>query len=451
MRRSWLWWLVVCLALTALVACGEDVVLTETAVSRASPPPTSSTTLSATPVTSDSSITPKSEDESAMRYGYTYQQPDGNRLAQGTGRMPTVSPIDVPLRGVPRWVTAVSAQNITWWAVVLQDNTVQLFQVQDGTITELTPPISQIPFPPLLYLKNSQPALAIPPDTAFGLTHPALLPNGLLAYPLPGDGLQVGSQSLELTPLPDGRILQDENGRLLLLTNPTTRYDHAVLGDELEASGIALLKTSPELSIHTQIPIPDPFVIEGVAPIWTDWDGDGTREIIVTLSSLATGAQIVLFDEQGNQLAKGPAIGQGYRWRHQIAVAPFGPNGEMELVDVLTPHIGGVVEFYRWEGEVLTIVAKQAGYTSHVIGSRNLDMAAAGDFDGDGRFELLLPNQSRTELGAIQHTSEGAKVIWRVPLPGKMVTNLATTTTENGRLVIGVGLDNGILRLWPAQ
>lgn len=175
-------------------------------------------------------------------------------------------------------------------------------------------------------------------------------------------------------------------------------------------------------------------------------NGDGEREIIVTVSNAQQGAQILVFSEDGQQIAIGPAIGQGYRWRHQIAVAPFGPNGEIELVDVLTPHLGGVVEFYRWEGDQLTIVAQVSGYTSHVIGTRNLDMAAAGDFDGDGNIELLLSNQARTELGAIRRTVDGAEVIWSLPLDGQMTTNLGAVTLDDGTIIVGIGLENGILR-----
>ena len=68
---------------------------------------------------------------------------------------------------------------------------------------------------------------------------------------------------------------------------------------------------------------------------------------------------------------------------------------------MLTPHIGGVVEFYHLEGNALLIYASISGFTSHTIGSRNLDRGAAGDFDGDGQVELLLPNQALTELGAL--------------------------------------------------
>ena len=143
--------------------------------------------------------------------------------------------------------------------------------------------------------------------------------------------------------LPDGRLLVDDNGRLLALADPTTRYDHGVLGDAFEAASIVLVEARPQARIISTIAIPGLQVVEGIAPIWTDWDGDGQREIIVTLSDVDQGAQILLYDEAGNQLAAGPAIGRGYRWRHQIAVAPFGPQEEMELVDVLTtPH--------RWRG-----------------------------------------------------------------------------------------------------
>lgn len=68
-------------------------------------------------------------------------------------------------------------------------------------------------------------------------------------------------------------------------------------------------------------------------------------------------------------------------------------------MDALTPHIGGEVEFYRLRGDQLEIVAQVPSYTSHVLGTHNLDMATAVEIDGDGRLELLLPNQARTELG----------------------------------------------------
>jgi hypothetical protein len=67
--------------------------------------------------------------------------------------------------------------------------------------------------------------------------------------------------------------------------------------------------------------------------------GDGKQESILTISDAEQGAQIIVYNKEGEHLAAGPAIDRGYRWRHQLAVAPFGPNDELEIADVLTPHI----------------------------------------------------------------------------------------------------------------
>ena len=115
---------------------------------------------------------------------------------------------------------------------------------------------------------------------------------------------------------------------------------------------------------------------------------------------------------------------------------------------MLTPHIGGVAEFYRLEGDDLRIVAQVPGFTSHVLGSRNLDMAVGGDFDGDGRMELLLPDQSLTELGAIRRISNGTEVAWTVSLDGRLKINIAAVALSDGGIVIGVGTTNNALRLW---
>jgi hypothetical protein len=188
--------------------------------------------------------------------------------------------------------------------------------------------------------------------------------------------------------------------------------------------------------------------VEGIAPIWVDLTGDGQREIIVTISDQNLGAGIVVFSESGDRLAEGPKMGRPFRWRHQIAVGPFSPNGEQELVVVRTPHIGGVIEYYRYRDGQLEEVTQLPGVTSHVIGSRNLDMSAAGDFDGDGTPELLVLNPSVSELIAVRRTSEGAEIVWVIPLDGKLNTNLAATILPEGNIALGIGRSDGVLRLW---
>jgi hypothetical protein len=107
-----------------------------------------------------------------------------------------------------------------------------------------------------------------------------------------------------------------------------------------------------------------------------------------------------------------------------------------------------VVEFYRLEGDTLRIVAQVRGYTSHRIGSRNLDQALAGDMDGDDQIELLVPNQAMEALGGIRRTKSGAEVAWTVDAGGSIHTNLAAASLANGRLVVGLGREDGVLRLW---
>ena len=248
--------------------------------------------------------------------------------------------------------------------------------------------------------------------------------------------------------LPDGRILSDEFGNLLVLSQPNSTYAHGVLGDELEAGAVTLITDPLNLASVQTIQPPAGQVIEGIAPIWTDLDGDGTREIILTLSDDQDGAQLVVYSPEGEITAQSSSIGSGYRWRHQIAAAPFEPNGEIEIVDVLTPHIGGVVEFFQMQGEDLVKVAELGGYTSHVIRSRNLDIALAADVDGDGRVELVLPNQQLNRLAAIKRTAVGVETAWEIDLNARLTTNLGAISFEDGTISLAVGFDSGVLRVW---
>ncbi len=395
----------------------------------------------------------------AAAFGYTHQRADGNRFELGRGTLPDSQPLDISLNGKPEWVVAAlsPARDGSLWVIALADGQVQAFQISGQAVEAVAITPSQLPpgMPPALRLADGVPQLlAAPAGAASPYSHPVSTnESGRMAF-IDSEGAVVIWQNevvarLPVNALPDARLLVDEAGRILVLTEATTRYGHGVLGDAVEAAAITLIETQPTPRIALTIPISGQSVVEGIAPIWADLDGDGLRDIIVTLSNAEQGAQLVVFNEAGEQIAAGPAIGQGSRWRHQIAVAPFGPNGELELADVLTPHLGRVVEFFRLEGDALVVVAQlQAGYTSHAIGSRNLDTAVAGDFDGDGRVELLLPNSQGDELGAIRRTPESAELAWTVAVGGPISTNLAAAAHGDQGLAVGLGRADGVLRLW---
>jgi len=99
--------------------------------------------------------------------------------------------------------------------------------------------------PPLLWLEDGVPSLLVPQGDFATNTHPVLLNEaGDMAYLDPAGNLIVQqseiTSTLAINALPDARLLVDEEERLVLLTDPTSRYAHGVLGDRLEAGSITL-------------------------------------------------------------------------------------------------------------------------------------------------------------------------------------------------------------------
>lgn len=383
---------------------------------------------------------------------HMYQNTDGNRWVNGQGDLPHAVPLDIPLKGEPIWLSAIAVnheenedENVleSIWTVVLYNGEIQSFRVRK-TLEGMN-----------VYQDDSvslDRQIKLPAADVSKWTHPVILNNGNLVY-IAGNGDVVFWKDKELVrfkvnALLDARLLVDEKDRILVLTGATTLYKHGVLGDEYEAGSMTLFEASGEPKVIRTIEVESNHVIEGLMPIWVDLGKDGQREIIVTVSGHEQGAKIVLYDELGTIVAEGPAVGRGYRWRHQLMAAPFGLNGEMEIADVLTPHIGGVVEFYQWEDQQLNIVAALPGFSTHEIGSRNLDMSVAGDFDQDGQVELLAPNQEKNKIGGIKRIDKGAELAWSLPIDGRLTTNLAAVLFPNDNLAVGVGRQDGYLRIW---
>ena len=96
----------------------------------------------------------------------------------------------------------------------------------------------------------------------------------------------------------------------------------------------------------------------------------------------------------------------------------------------------------------MEIVATRPGYATHGIYTRNPDTARAGDLDGGEGWELLIPDHTYTELGAIRHERGRARVAWTLPADGVMTTNLASAEDSEGRALVAVGREDGTLRIW---
>jgi hypothetical protein len=412
----------------------------------------SSDTRTDSEVVEDCGRFPGADTSSEYNTGYPSVHPDGNPYLEGSASLNKGKPTRIELSEPPVRVIGISGGEKPVWGVVLRSGETRAFASVGDTLCALETAPENIPetLPPTVTIRDGTVVFKpVSDNEASPYSASALLSDGRAAYVTQQGHLQVGaSATLELNALLDGHVRRDETDQILVLTDPSQRYTHGILGDETEPTGIAVVSTEGEPKVEHQIDIKKPEVIEGIGAIWEDIDGDGRRDILVTTSNGQDGARLTIFEQDGDLLAESDPIGKGFRWRHQLAIAPVGPNGGLEVVDVRTPHIGGLVEFFALESSKLVKTAEVTGFSSHTIGSRRVNQAVAADLDSDDNVELLVPGRSRDTLIAVQRTSEGAVKEWQLKLGSTLSTNLAAARTKSGHIRVSAGTEKGELLIW---
>ncbi|MYD10429.1 MAG: hypothetical protein F4X02_10345 [Chloroflexi bacterium] len=396
------------------------------------------------------------------RYFYTFHNPAGNRFVRGGGRFPDVQAIDIPLRGAPAWAVGYAMETAVWH-VVLRNGDLQVVEVApDGAARTLTfesgwfAPAQ----PPLVGVSMIEGAYVLRGDASVSaLTHPIPV-NDFEALYINRDGdLVLGREDgerarLPIAAQPDARLVMNSRGQVALYANATDqRYTHGIMGDLLEAATLLVIEAlEGRLRLLARVDLPGADVYEGIAPFWADVDGDGVEDLVTTVSNGSLGARLraYLWDGAGiRQEADSPPIGQGNRWRHQLSAAPFGPAGEIEIAATLTPNIAGALEFFHFSGGALEQTVRFPGVTTHALGSRNLDQTAAGDFNGDGRPEVLAMDAARRAVVAVQRDDKaGAREVWRLDADSEIVSNFAPVELLDGGLALAVGVADRRLRVW---
>ncbi len=244
--------------------------------------------------------------------------------------------------------------------------------------------------------------------------------------------------------LPDGKIAVSRGRpdvRKAWYIQPTRRYDHGILGDAIEAGGLAVETASGKT---ISLSLPNDQVFEDRIPRLTDLNGDGKAEIITILSSLSKGASIAVFTLKGEKLvlkAKTPFIGRSYRWLNIAGIADFNGDGRKDIAGVWTPHIGGTLKIWTLLEGRLKKIGSLAGFSNHFIGSQEQRLSAIHDVSGNGKKDLILPSADRQSLRMVGFVKGRLRELARIKLPYK-IDKAIEARDNNGKAIITLGLEN---------
>lgn len=243
--------------------------------------------------------------------------------------------------------------------------------------------------------------------------------------------VQVQVQAHESKRLPDGVVSTGSNDVAeAWLTQPTTRYAHGILGDAIEAGGLMVKMSDGRLHEHI---LPDGFVFEDRQARAVDLDGDGRDEIVVVLTSVNEGAALAVYGVEKGKLqlrAKTPHIGRSNRWLNPAEFADLDGDGTIEITAVWTPHLGRVLQAWRFSDGKLRQVAKIKGYSNHTIGSPIQDLTEIVTLS-DGRTALAIPTPGYDEFAFMVLQQGSFSEASRRPAGGRITSPVRRS--KNGR------------------
>lgn len=244
--------------------------------------------------------------------------------------------------------------------------------------------------------------------------------------------------------LPDGRIATGTRDiARAWLAQPTMRYDHNILGDSLEASSLVI---ETQAGKRAEVKLDGDAVFEDLEPRIADVDRDGRDDIVVVKSYLSRGSAVAVIAERRGRyqiVAETPPLGQAHRWLDPVAIGDFTGDGKVSIALVRQPHAVGTLELWTWTNGALHKTGEILDTANHIAGTRQLDMSAVADFDGDGVADIAIPSLDRTRLRIVTFAPTPHEIA-SVPLPAKAETNVGLIGSGK-TAAIAVGLADGTL------
>jgi len=238
--------------------------------------------------------------------------------------------------------------------------------------------------------------------------------------------------------LPDGFVATATAGdiRKAWYGQPTQRYAHGALGDDIEGGSLVAVLTDGS---EAEFVLPETQVFEDITPRIADLDGDGTNEIVAIRSSRTGGSAVALYglkDGELVELGAGSENGRPNRWLNIAGIVPDA-NGFRTIYAVRTPHIGGrLLSLNYGNGRIAERNDIAGDLSNHVFGSREQAMSAFADFDGNGGPDLFLPSQDRMRLRFPISDLPDIALPTRIDMSIAAVDGRIVTGTDDGRLLV---------------
>lgn len=199
---------------------------------------------------------------------------------------------------------------------------------------------------------------------------------------------------------------------------PTTRYAHAVLGDDVEYARL-VIEVETALAVSeavlkrgvSTVDLPLTRVFEDIAPRLWDVTGDGLPEVVVVETDMALGAQLAVYDASGKKIAATPHIGQAHRWLAPIGAADLDGDGHVEIAYIDRPHLAKTLRIWRYHRGKLEEVASARDLTNHRIGEAGITSGLRDCWQGveiltvDAEWRRVIASQLRE--GAIESRDLG--------------------------------------------